>query len=84
MTQTADGAYEAIRGIGDAGYHGGYREAETALDVLDRMAWFDNFGPEIYRERMWAVVCIVDEHPDLEAEYQDLVDHARDATEVRP
>jgi hypothetical protein len=78
MTDTADAAIDAIRGLRTAGVQGGYREARASLEALDRMSWFDNFGPEVYRERMTAVYYVYREHTAVYEDHMELVDHARD------
>jgi len=81
MTETADAAMQAVRALRTAGVQGGYREAVEALAALEAMSWFNNFGEEIYRERMTAVYFIEAAHPGVYDEYAELVDHARDVVE---
>lgn len=74
-------AIQAVRALRTAGVQGGYREAVAALAALEAMSWFDNFGEEVYRERMWAVCYIEAAHPGVYDDHADLVDHARDVME---
>lgn len=76
-------AIGAIRELRSAGVQGGYREAEASLEALDSMAWFDNFGIEVYHERMTAVYYIWSQYNTVADDHRELVEEAKDVTEAR-
>ena len=50
--QIERGISTTLDGIEQIGRNGGYREKVEALEVLNEMTWFDNFGAPLYRRRL--------------------------------
>jgi len=65
-----------IHDLGQVGTEGGYVEAKTALDALDTLSWFDNFGEGVYIKRMMAICRICNEHEVFQ--YEPMYQEARD------
>jgi len=63
---------------------GGYHERCEVLDVLDSLAWFDNFGVRVYARRMRVICEVSREFDEIPEEHEAMVSHARDYMEVDP
>lgn len=53
--------HEALLNIEQIAVHGGYREKVECLNTLAEMTWFDNFGADLYHERLRIVELIAED-----------------------
>lgn len=74
--------YETMKGVmydlGQLGTQNGYKEGEEALNALISLSWFDNFGMDIYRERLIAMNNIFYEYESLQQEYPEVYNEAKE------
>jgi len=74
----------ALENIEDMGKSGGYREAESAIDCLECLSWFDNYGEQYYRRRMLAVYRICQSQGCIPSGHEETAYKAADALDREP
>ena len=61
MSETKEAIAQMYRAMGTIARNGGYIERKELLEVLDACSWFDNFGYELYQQRIAVVQMIIEQ-----------------------
>ena len=69
---------EVMGHLGYIGTQNGYKEGKEALQGLISLSWFDNFGMDIYRERLIAMNNIFHEYESLQQEYPEVYNESKE------